>query len=91
MTEIRSAIEARLDALEKENVTQREAIAILETGVACHKPIRLRERQNAALRVIVESVQLGPNEEPFVRPHHTHHGLQLKERAVNYPDETRAA
>lgn len=88
---IRSETEARIDALERENVTLREAIASLEQGVAAHKPIRLRERQNAALRVIVESVQLAPSEEPFVRPHHTHHGLQLKERAVNYPDETRGA
>jgi hypothetical protein len=88
---IRSETDERLAALEAENQTLRQAIASLERGVAAHKPLRLREPQNAALRVIVESTQLAPSEEPFVRPHHTHHGLQLKERAVNHPPETRSA
>jgi hypothetical protein len=88
---IRSEIDARIDALERENVTLREAISSCVSGIACHRPMRLGEAQHRALRAVVASAQRDPSQEPFVRPHANHYVGGLKETAVNHPPETRSA
>lgn len=72
--------EERLNSLEAENVTLREAIASLESGIAQHKPMRLGEIQHSALRAVVQAARRAESQEPFVRP--TNHFYDLRPREL---------
>jgi len=60
--------EDRLAALEAQNAALCEAVASLERGIRNFKPLPLGRPENAALAMIVAS--LDGVQEPFVRPRH---------------------
>ncbi len=62
----RPSTDERLTALEAELAGAYRAIASLERGVACHKPIALRRPENADLRAIVEAVAVPAT--PYTTP-----------------------
>ena len=62
--------ERRLDEIE-------DAVASLNQGIACFKPVQLARSENASLRAIVERVEArkgGQEARPYVLPGHTQVG-----------------